>query len=80
MLSPSYSSSNAPAYAASLSLQSLGHFPESDSTSAFGAAFLHNGALALDPNSPEAFRQNIQLAHNHVLRVQDHARAALACM
>ncbi|PCH37124.1 hypothetical protein WOLCODRAFT_109612 [Wolfiporia cocos MD-104 SS10] len=40
---------------------------------------LHSiGSQAADPNSPEAFRQNVQLVLVHVNRVQSLARSALA--
>ena len=38
------------------------------------------GLQGADLNSPEVFKQNIQLAQGHVARVQELARSALAGM
>ncbi|KZP22118.1 hypothetical protein FIBSPDRAFT_492388 [Athelia psychrophila] len=56
---------------------------QSNYTSAFPhpnqAAFLPQSLAdhSLDPNSPEVFKQNIQLAQQHVARVNELARSAL---
>ncbi|KAF7973552.1 hypothetical protein HWV62_13293 [Athelia sp. TMB] len=56
---------------------------QSNYTSAFPhpnqATFLPQSLAdqSLDPNSPEAFKQNIQLAQQHVARVNGLARSAL---
>ena len=39
-----------------------------------------SGLQGADLNSPEVFKQNIQLAQGHVARVQELARSALAGM
>ena len=42
--------------------------------------YLTQTAPNLDPNSPEVFRQNLQLVQQHTIQVQSLARSALAGM
>ncbi|KAH9943968.1 hypothetical protein B0H21DRAFT_892514 [Amylocystis lapponica] len=61
------------------SLQGLNYGDADGSNGTFGGPFLQGGGgLSDEPNSGETLKQNMQLAHHHVLRVQSLARSALA--